>query len=118
MNLDPFVPIDDFAAALTDDRRVELLSASRGRVAWFPAWEYADRDLRHFTAGDVPFGTIDEPFVDQDEGWQIRIFEHAGWVYIAEGASMVRVLRDDYFRAWAALISRFNPVMSLDELFQ
>ncbi len=116
MDLDPFLPVSDFSVVLTDDRRIELVSESRGRLAWFPAWEHADRDLRHFVAGDVPFGSIDEPFVDEDEGWRIQIFEHGGWVYIAEGTAMYRVPRDDYFRAWAALIVRFNPVLSLDDL--
>ena len=118
MDLDPFLPIDDFTVALTDDNRVEFVSESRGRLAWFPAWEHADRDLRHFAAVDVPFGTIDEPFIDEDEGWSVRIFEHAGWVYIAEGKAMWRVPRDDYFRGWAALIVRFNRVMSLEDLFE
>ena len=129
-DLNSATAIHDFAVTLVDTRdggkHIELTSATGGRLAGFPAWDHADRDLRHFVPSDVPFGSIDEPFDDRDEGWRIVIFEDGGWVYIAEGRdpasdtfdSFVRVRRDDYFRAWAIVIDRFNPIMRLDDLFE
>ena len=92
---------------------MELASASRGRLAWFPAWEHADRDLRHFVATDVPIGTFDRPYQDVDEDWSISIFEQGGWVYVDEGDTHFRVPTAQYLAAWAALVDRFNPIMPL-----
>ena len=124
--LDSFPTIGDFAVALSDtaDRHIEFTSAKRGRLASFPAWERADRDLRHFTASDVPIGTMDEPFEDFDEQWRIAIFEHQKFVYVLEAddpksddfARYFRVPRDRYLAAWAALIDAWNPIKPLDDV--
>ena len=126
-DLDAFEPVSDFAVTLVDagegGKHIELTSASGGRLAGFPVWDHAERDLRHFIAADVPLGTIAEPYFDRDDDWRIEIFEHAGWVYIAEAddpdatayARRYRVRAERYFQAWAALIDRFNPITPLDE---
>jgi len=121
----PLVP--DFAVELRGmedaGKLVHFVSASKGELAWFPAWEHADRDLIHFGAADVPLGTIDEPFDDRDEGWRIVIFEAGGFIYIFEDDRPTgerfprrdRVPRDRYLVAGAAVINTFNPIVPLDE---
>ncbi len=119
--LGAFPLVDDFSVRLVD-HYVEFHSARRGRLAWFPAWEHADRDLAHFTAADVPLGTYDEPFEDADEKWRMFLFEHGGYVYVLEGDApraadfprLFRVKRNLYFAAWAVLIAAHNPVTPLD----
>ena len=104
---------------------IHFFSPTRGELAWFPAWEHAERDLRHLNPTDVPLGSIDEPFDDHDEGWRIVIFEYAGFIFIFEDdrpngtrfPRRYRVPRDKYVFAWAALINEFNPMVSLDDLF-
>jgi hypothetical protein len=125
--LDDVPVVHDFVVRLVDHdeggKHVEFASASRGRLAGFPAWEHADRDLRHFITADVPFGTVDEPYDDRDEEWRIVIYEDGGWVYVAEGdhpnasrfTSRFRVLRERYFGAWTALIDEYNPVTPFAE---
>jgi hypothetical protein len=123
--LDGFPVIDDFSVRISDDEAhtVDLFSAAHGRLAGFPAWEHADRDLRHFTPADVPLGTLAEPYDDRDEGWRILLFEHAGFVYVLEGddprgtrfAVYFRVPRERYLQAWAALIDFYNPITPLDD---
>ena len=113
--------IDDFSLDLRD-RKVELVDGDGKRLAWFPAWENADRDLKHFIAADVPLGSIDVPYEDFDDEWRIVIFEHDGFVYVFEGddphadtfARRFRVPRDTYIHAWAALIDEHNPILPLD----
>jgi hypothetical protein len=125
--LDAFPFVDDFLVRLVDagegNLQIELASAARGRLAGFPGWDHADRDLRHFIPSDVPLGTIDEPYDDRDEGWRIVIFEHGGWIYVAEGGAAnatdpsvrFRVRRERYLQAWAALIDLYNPITPLDD---
>src|SRR5436305_12785701 len=115
----PAVP--DFSIELREledsGKIVHYVSASHGELAWFPGWEHADRNLRHFVASDVPLGTIDEPYDDLEEGWRIVIFENGGFVYIFEDdrpkgtrfPRRFRVPRERYFWAWAAVINEFNP---------
>ena len=129
IDLDTAEEIDDFAIELREmedcGKIVHFISASLGELAWFPSWEHADRDLRHFVASDVPLGTIDVPFEDNDEGWRIVIFEEGGFVYIFEDdrptgtrfPRRFRVPKNLYFFAWAALINQYNPMVSLDDLF-
>lgn len=124
--LDGFPIIDDFSVVVTTDesRTIEFRSAAHGRLAGFPAWEYADRDLRHFTPSDVPLGTLDEPFEDRDEAWRIILFGDSGWIYVLEGDAPAatefrrwfRVATGGYVQAWAALIDFFNPAKPLDAI--
>jgi hypothetical protein len=122
-----FPAVDDFMIDLEPSEdggpHLAFKSRSAGRLAGFPAWDHADRDLRHFTPIDVPFGTATEPYDDRDEGWRIAIFEHDGYVYVleaddanaTEAARFFRVPRDRYIEAWAAIILAFNPLTTLDE---
>jgi hypothetical protein len=115
--------VGDFSIELRD-RKIELVDGEGKRLAWFPAWENADRDLKHFIAADVPLGSIDRPFQDFDDDWQIAILEHEGFVYVLEADDphadsyprRFRISRDAYIRAWATLLHEYNPVLSLEEL--
>lgn len=120
--------VEDFAVELRDmedaGKIVHYTSGRFGELAWFPAWEHADRDMRHFTASDVPFGSRDEPYDDADEGWRIVIFEQGGYVYILEDdrpkgtrfPRRWRVERDQYFRAWALVLHFYNAPVPLDDI--
>lgn len=116
-----FRTIDDFLVRLDDEKHIELVSEAGGRLAGFPAWDHADRDLRHFIQSDIPIGTREEPYEDRDEAWRIAVFEHGGWVYIAEHDgrrnTAFRVRTERYLAAWMTLIERFNPALSLEDLF-
>ena len=125
--LDGFPVIDDFYVTLAEEGEgglhVEFRSQKHGRLAGFPAWDHADRDLRHFTPSDVPLGTIVTPYDDRDEGWRILIFGEAGWIHVLEGDSpnaeefprFFRVKAGRYVQAWAAVIDAYNPITPLDE---
>lgn len=112
--------IDDFDVELQD--RIVVFTSGGERLAWFPEWEDADRDLRHFAVDDIPSGTFDEPFEDEGESWRIVIYEEEGFVYVFEGDSPTatdfprrfRVPRDRYLEAWALVLTHFNPVIPLD----
>ena len=121
-----FPTIEDFSVRVSDsvDRQIEFASAKKGRLAFFPAWEHADRDLRHFTPADVPIGTMDDPYDDADDAWRIIIFEHRGFVYVLEGDDphaedfprYFRVPGERYVQAWAALMDIYNPIKPLDDV--
>ena len=120
--LDGFPVISDFAVELreSDDagQHVYFVSGKEGDLASFPYWDNAERDMRHFSAEDVPLGSLDEPVIDADEDWLIVIFEHRGFVYVMEGNEpqatafdvWFRVPTERYLAAWAAVIDQFNPI--------
>jgi hypothetical protein len=102
---------------------IEMLSRTRGHLAGFPAWDHADRDLRHFTPADIPLGTEEEPFEDADEAWRIAILAAGKDVVILEGDAprgaftrRYRVSRDQYLAAWDDLIREYHPAKSLEEV--
>lgn len=74
--------VHDFAGELID-RHIAFTSGGE-RMAWFPAWENADRDLPHLNPLDIPIGSIDEPFEDFDDAWRITIYDDEGFVYVFE----------------------------------
>jgi hypothetical protein len=120
-----FRTIEDFTVRLIDTdeggKHIELASESEGALAGFPAWDHADRDLRHFIRTDIPLGSREEPYEDVDESWRIAIFEHGGWVFVAQQEdgrnTAFRVKTARYLGAWQTLIDRFNPSLALDDLF-
>jgi hypothetical protein len=117
----PLHTISDFDVVVRNGL-IEFLDGQGKRLAWFPAWEHADRDLRHFIPADVPLGTVDEPYEDADEGWAIRIFVDGAFVHVLEAEApypddyprAFRVPRDAYLEAWARVIDEFNPILPLD----
>ena len=125
VDLDEFPLINDFAIELRDSeefgQHVYYVSPTRGELAGFPYWDNVERDMRHFVADDVPLGSIEEPVDDADADWQIVIFEHAGFVYVLEGAAphtttfdvWFRVPTDRYINEWARVIDEFNPIEPL-----
>src|SRR5881275_1951825 len=88
-DLDDAPRITDFYLTLVDypegGLHIEMLSRTRGHLAGFPAWDHADRDLRHFTPDDIPLGTEEELFEDADESWRIAILAAGNEVVILEG---------------------------------
>jgi len=121
MNLEEIPVVDGFEVVVRDGH-IEYVDGPGARLAWFPAWEHADRDLRHFVPADVPLGTSDEPYDDADENWRITIFEHDGFIHIFEADDpkatdyprSYRVPRDEYIAAWARIMDEYNPISPLD----
>jgi len=126
-DLDDAPRVTDFYLTLRehpeDGLHIEMMSRTRGHLAGFPAWDHADRDLRHFTPADIPLGTDDEPFEDADEGWRIVILERGKDVFILEGDAprgeltrRYRVPRGQYLAAWDELIREYHPARSLEDV--
>jgi hypothetical protein len=121
--------ISDFYLTLRDEPEgglhIEMMSRTRGHLAGFPAWDHADRDLRHFTPDDIPLGTEEEPFEDADEAWRIAILAIANDVFILEGDAphgaftrRYRIPRAQYLAAWEELIREYHPAKSLEEVLR
>jgi hypothetical protein len=126
-DFDDIPPITDFFLTLREEGEgglhIEMMSRTRGPLAGFPAWDHADRDLRHFTLDDIPFGTEDEPFEDADESWRLVILARGKDVFILEGDAprgaltrRYRVPREQYLAAWEELIREYHPARSLEEV--
>jgi hypothetical protein len=126
-DLDDVPRITDFYLTLRDypegGLHIELMSRTRGRIASFPAWDHADRDLRHFTQDDIPLGTEEEPFEDADEAWRIAILARDNDVFLLEGDTpqgaltrRYRIPRAQYLAAWEELIREYHPAGSLEDV--
>jgi hypothetical protein len=118
LDLDPnsFASVTDFEIQLKPSGclglHLDLASRSLGPLAGFPWWDDVDADLATWTLKNVPLGTLESPFDDCEQGWQILIWESDGWVYVAEGdepccetySQTFRVGRAPYLKAWEAAI--------------
>ena len=126
-NFDDAPLISDFYLNLRQEDEgglhIELMSESQGHLAGFPAWDHADRDLRHFTHDDIPLGDDEEPYEDADEDWRIVIVARGNDVIVLEGDSprgplprRYRIPRERYLAAWDELIRRYHSPMSLEDV--
>jgi hypothetical protein len=126
-NLDDVPLISDFYLTLREEDEgglhIELMSESQGHLAGFPAWDHADRDLRHFTHDDIPLGDEEEPYTDAEENWRIVIVARGNDVFVLEGDSphgplprRYRIPREHYLAAWDALIREYHSPMSLEDV--
>jgi hypothetical protein len=126
-DLDDAPRVPDFYLTLREHPEgglhIEMMSRARGRLAGFPGWDHADRDLRHFTHADIPLGTEEIPFEDADESWRILILALEKDVFILEGDTprgaltrRYRVPRDQYLAAWEELIREYHPARSLEDI--
>ncbi|HEV7574139.1 MAG TPA: hypothetical protein VGQ21_21795 [Thermoanaerobaculia bacterium] len=127
LELDDAARIPDFYLTLVEypegGLHIEMMSRTRGHLAGFPAWDHADRDLRHFTQADIPLGTEEIPFEDADEGWRILILAQGPDVFILEGDAPAgeltrryRIPREQYLAAWEELIREYHPAKSLEDV--
>jgi hypothetical protein len=125
--LDDALLVTDFSLTLREEEEgglhIAMMSRSRGHLAGFPAWDHADRDLRHFTHDDIPLGDEEEPFIDAGEEWRIVIVAHGNDVFILEGDSpkgplprRYRIPRDHYLAAWDELIRQYHRAVSLEDV--
>jgi hypothetical protein len=126
-DLDDVPPIPDCYLTLREEPEgglhIRMMSRTRGDLAGFPAWDHADRDLRHFTPADIPLGTEEEPFEDADEAWRIVILPRGTDVFILEGDTSrgaltrrYRIPREQYLAAWDDLIREYHPAKSLEDV--
>lgn len=127
LNLEDVPLISDFYLTLREEEEgglhIELMSESQGHLAGFPAWDHADRDLRHFTHDDIPLGDDEEPFAEADEEWRIVIFARGNDIFVLEGDSLhgplprrYRIPREHYFAAWDTLIRRYHSPLSFEDV--
>ncbi|MCP4158516.1 MAG: leucine-rich repeat domain-containing protein [Deltaproteobacteria bacterium] len=82
--------------------------------AGFPWWDNADVQIRKYTEKNIPYGDIESPHIDLEQGWQICIFKEKDYIYILTGLepgedryySWYRVNFDTYRNAWLQTIEK------------
>lgn len=125
--IDQFPIVQDFRLELRDcggdlGWHIEFLSHDLGHLGGFPWWDHVDVALQRFSLENIPLGTLDEPYSDLDQGWQIVIFEANGFVHVLENEGVdgedpsgctfttwFRVPRVQYVHEWTRVIAQFNP---------
>ena len=106
-------PVPDMTGHLGVQMR--WVSDTLGVVAVFPWWDHLERDadLRSIVPDGVPIGTPDEPFLEIDMNWGIRIWRNGPYVYVVHdgGAgwnTWFRVPIDVFLAAWQDGIDRIR----------
>ncbi len=122
--------VEGFAVRLVDQGYYGMLPRffdGTGRDLGGFAWgNWMDVQMRFWTADDIPVGTVEKPFYDDEEGWWLKIRSDDGFVFVLEGEHdrdpvqiRFRVPRDEYFDAWLNAIGEARKTcstyMSLDE---
>jgi hypothetical protein len=93
--LQQFPLIENFQVILEEMRKTQeqksllgyhvcFSSPSRGYIANFPWWDHVEKEMRRDDFS-IPLGDFKKPFLDLEQGWEIVIAEHEGYVYVLQG---------------------------------
>lgn len=110
---------EDFRLDLEDcellGMHVRMLGGAE-ELAGFAWWDHADADIFNMTDETIPIGSVTNPHTDADQGWEILIWEHDGFVYVAQGSADYEhpheyerhfcVPKERYLSEWKRLIER------------
>jgi len=86
------------------------------KIASFPWWDNADKDISILCISDIPLGTLRNPFNDCEQSWQILIWEKRDYVYIMQGDDpccsefhiWFRVRKENCLAEWEKMINNFH----------
>ncbi|SNT58714.1 hypothetical protein SAMN05421812_11151 [Asanoa hainanensis] len=56
--------------------------------------------IRAWTVADIPCGTIEKPYLDMDQGWDILVWQMDGHIFVAEGDGEGDVEPDQTYTRW------------------
>ncbi|MEV4513439.1 hypothetical protein AB0K00_31265 [Dactylosporangium sp. NPDC049525] len=128
-SLDEFPDAHDFTVELTmwgKDQGVESLNlayivaspATRIRWVW---WSEPVDKIRAWTVADIPRGTLEKPYYQSDQGWNIVVWQLDDQIFVAEGdgerdadreqntyTRWFRVSRELYDAGWTAALDRLR----------
>lgn len=115
LSFENFPQVDDFMVDLREANSATTLRyvcPSLGIVITFPWWNHAVNEIRGWTAAEIPCGSINSPFWDRDQGWNILIWQVHDRVYITEGDGdpeiyerWFTISRDLYWSEWKKAIA-------------
>jgi hypothetical protein len=126
---DEFPDAQDFTVELTvwgKDQGVEslnlafIVSSPATRIQWSWWSEPVDK-IRSWTVADIPRGTVEKPYYDTDQGWNILVWQLDDHIFVAEGdgewdeeghqntyARWFKVSREMYDAGWSAALDRLR----------
>lgn len=115
--LEGFPLREDFALVLDESGPLGAhlhMTGSGERLAGFAWWDYVDARLSSMTLEGIPLGPAADPFYDGDQGWELTIWERAGFAFVAEGDAQgsgefqrcFRVPVELYRSQWRRLLER------------
>ncbi|GAB2569527.1 hypothetical protein Aab01nite_07380 [Paractinoplanes abujensis] len=107
LDLNSFPCAGQFSVRWADDM-VELTDERLSLRVRFPWWSRQDVEQAIQSPSGPPVGEVDEPFDDEEQGWRILVWQHAGMVGIMVGAdntftTWFRVPLERYLAGWMAL---------------
>jgi hypothetical protein len=126
---DDFPEAHDFTVELTvwgKDQGVEslnlayIVSSPATTICW-GWWSEPVSRIRAWTVADLPGGTIEKPYYDSDQGWNIVVWQMGDQIFVAEGdgerdeerdqntyTRSFRVSRELYDAGWTAALDRLR----------
>lgn len=110
-----FPVAEDFAIEVFPDPSVQgyglrFVDSGLDSVVGFPWWTNVERDLRSWSISDVPTGTVENPYTDAEQSWEILLWRAGEWIFIMEGdgeaefSVWFRVRVDRYCSEWERVI--------------
>ncbi len=119
----------DFTVELTvwgEDRGEEwlnltyLVSSPATEICW-GWWTEPVGKIRAWTVADIPCGTIEKPYYDSDQGWNIMVWQMENQIFVAEGdgewdeeresdtyTRWFKVSRELYEAGWTAALDQLR----------
>lgn len=91
---------------------------NNNQLASFPWWDDVDTTIKEMTIDSIPLGTLNNPYSDLEQSWQILIFKKESEVYILESNEpngkefyfYCKVPLDEYKQEWKRIIKKCKTI--------
>jgi hypothetical protein len=120
LDLESFPLIPDFKVEVGGRNEqfawVDYVSDSLGLLSRLMNWDNADERFSTVSMEEVPLGSLDKPWNDIEQGFELDIWEKDGFVYVILGDEpctnkfevWYRVKKEDYVKAWEEILARYK----------
>lgn len=95
---------------------LDFRSKDHGLLSGFPWWDNIENEI--LNEEEIPIGTLEEPFDDLEQGWQIYIILKEQHVYILGGNEACcmefprwyKVERECYYKQWQEVVCKLKSI--------
>ncbi len=120
LELDSFPLITDFKVEIGGRNEqfawVDYVSDSLGLLSRLMNWDNAYERLPKMSMEEIPLGSIDKPWNDIEQGFELDIWEKDGFVYVILGDEpctnkfevWYRIKKEDYVKAREEILARYK----------
>ncbi len=106
LDLGAFPLVEDFIVKveeLESETALSYVVPSLDLVVNFPWWDKDASEMRGWGTSEIPCGSLEAPYWDQDQGWSLLIWQVDEQIYVMEGDGTEDYEEPQIYERWFTL---------------